>query len=69
MLSALVDSFTAQPSVLLGAYPSLPLLGGVRKAMLTALAAAVKVGTAGDGERWALVCAEYIWPMFACACL
>lgn len=43
MLSALVDSFTTVPATLLGAYPSLPMLGGVRQALATALAAAVKV--------------------------
>ena len=47
MLSALVDSFTAAPAALLGAYPSLPLLGGVRQALLASLAAAVKVGCGG----------------------
>jgi len=47
MLRALIDSFTASPAVLLGACPSLPLLGGVRQALATALTTAVKVG------RWA----------------
>lgn len=43
MLAALIDSFTAAPAALLGAYPCLPLLGGVRQALLASLAAAVKV--------------------------
>ena len=43
MLTALIDSFTTAPAALLGAYPSLPLLHGVRQALHTALAAAVKV--------------------------
>lgn len=55
MLSALVDSFTAVPAVLLGAYPSLPLLGGVRQALVTALAAALKVGHCSD-QSIALSC-------------
>ncbi|KAI7836031.1 hypothetical protein COHA_010062 [Chlorella ohadii] len=42
MLCSLIDSFTATPAALLGAYPSLPLLGGVRQALLASLAAAVK---------------------------
>jgi len=43
MLCSQIDSFTATPAALLGAYPSLPLLGGVRQALLASLAAAVKV--------------------------
>ncbi|KAL4855616.1 Vacuolar fusion protein MON1 [Chlorella vulgaris] len=49
MLSALVDSFTTVPATLLGAYPSLPMLGGVRQALATALAAAVKATSAVHG--------------------
>lgn len=50
MLGALVDSFGASPAALLGAYPVLPLLGGVRQALLASLAAAVKArGWAGLG--------------------
>jgi hypothetical protein len=47
MLTALIDSFTAAPAALLGAYPSLPVLHGVRQALHTALAAAVKVCAKG----------------------
>lgn len=47
MLCSLIDSFTATPAALLGAYPSLPLLGGVRQALLASLAAAVKVRSVG----------------------
>ncbi|PRW21034.1 SAND-like isoform X1 [Chlorella sorokiniana] len=49
MLCSLIDSFTATPAALLGAYPSLPLLGGVRQALLASLAAAVKATGAVHG--------------------
>ena len=51
MLCSLIDSFTATPAALLGAYPSLPLLGGVRQALLASLGAAVKVRRVG-GCTW-----------------
>lgn len=51
MLSSLIDGFTSTPATLLGAYPSLPLLGGVRHALTSALAAAVKVGGAECNRR------------------
>lgn len=50
MLGALVDSFGASPAAALGAYPVLPLLGGVRQALLASLAATVKV-RGGGGAR------------------
>ncbi|EFN50835.1 hypothetical protein CHLNCDRAFT_141799 [Chlorella variabilis] len=46
MLSALVDSFTAVPAVLLGAYPSLPLLGGATNAVHGLVVAHGAVGAA-----------------------
>ncbi|KAL4420703.1 hypothetical protein ABPG75_010359 [Micractinium tetrahymenae] len=49
MLSSLIDSFTSTPATLLGAYPSLPLLGGVRQALASALAAAIKATGALHG--------------------
>lgn len=52
MLCSLIDSFTATPAALLGAYPSLPLLGGVRQALLASLGVAVKVRWAAGGCTW-----------------
>ena len=42
MLDSLVRSFTSSPAALLGAYPSLPLLRGVRTAVLQAVRSAVQ---------------------------
>ena len=46
MLTSLIDSFSVSPAALLGAYPSLPLLAGVRSAVAAALAAAVRAAHA-----------------------
>lgn len=61
MLGALIDSFACSPATLLGAYPSLPLLGGVRQAVLASLVTAVKVRFRADAGR-------VTWRWLVCAC-